>query len=115
FEGANDQARRLEPDAHEADRKSPPRSVVERAPRVARKGPPDRKTFERRTAKDGALMEPSGRKRWQPVANAEGSKRAQKSRNCCRRLRPTGGLWSARLSVFVCRSDQARRPAAAPA
>src|SRR5205823_12398522 len=28
FEGANDQARRLEPDAHEADRKPPPRSVV---------------------------------------------------------------------------------------
>ncbi len=42
FEGANDQTRRLEPDAHEADRKSPPRSVVEGALRVARRVRPKR-------------------------------------------------------------------------
>jgi hypothetical protein len=33
-----------------------------------------------------SFMEPSGRNRWQPVANAEGSKTAQTSQNRCHQL-----------------------------
>jgi hypothetical protein len=37
---------------------------------------------------DGAFMEPSGRNRWQPVANGPTLKTAKSSRNRCRGLRP---------------------------
>jgi hypothetical protein len=39
-------------------------------------------------AKDGAFMEPSGRNRWQPVANHAAPKRAETRENRCRGLRP---------------------------
>jgi hypothetical protein len=39
-------------------------------------------------AEDGALMEQSGGKQWQPVANRSGLKTAQTSQNRCRRLPP---------------------------
>jgi hypothetical protein len=37
---------------------------------------------------DGALMEPSDRNRWQPVASANVERTARTSRNRCRQLRP---------------------------
>ena len=37
---------------------------------------------------DGALMEPSGRNQWQPLANAQDPKTAETSRNHCHLLRP---------------------------
>jgi hypothetical protein len=40
------------------------------------------------TTKDGASMEPSGRNRWQPVANGTAVKAAQVGENRCRALRP---------------------------
>jgi hypothetical protein len=40
--------------------------------------------------RDEAFMEPSGRKRWHPVANAAASKTGTSSQNGCRGLRPVG-------------------------
>jgi len=42
----------------------------------------------RMTTKHGALMEPLGGKRWQPVANPNGPKTAETSANRCRGLQP---------------------------
>ena len=42
--------------------------------------------------RDGALVEPSGRNRWQPVANKAAPKTAHISENRYRGLRPVAGF-----------------------